>query len=84
MEVKLSYQQKVLLAALALSKEYNAERGYEFYAGKEGDLILTPWHELVEGKRTYFRSLRVTKEKIFGNDKDLVSELEKKVGELYQ
>ncbi len=67
----LSYQQRVLLGALEISRESKGTRGYEFsWAGE--DLILEPWNILPIEGRTSFPFVKVTGDDIFGKSKYVV------------
>ena len=80
----LSYKQRVILAALELAEEFNGEKGYDFRcAGK--DLILKPWHRTggkIKVKIYSDHILRISENKILGEDNLIIRELEEKVNEM--
>ncbi len=80
---ELSYQQRVILAALELTKECSYIKGYEFYMAGN-DLVITPWINIEDRGRVYSEFLRVTNDKILGRDETIVSELEEKLKTLVE
>jgi len=75
------YQERVLMAAINLSREAKGEREYHFrYQGE--NLILTPWYNIPGRGMTLLKTLRVTKDRILGKDPDIVRDLESEVEKL--
>ena len=86
---ELSYQEKVVLAALSISRDNINIRGYEIQSyDSDGDLYLQPWADMnavilgrtsVFVKRRNLAPVRVSQFRIYCKDDIIVYDLEERV-----